>query len=577
MTDRGRVAPGLFPPAVAAVAVVAVAARTLPMYRSPLPFNPDGIVYAGLVAEALADGRLPLARMATDELHFGTFVAVASAVTGVDPMRLGQPVVALVGVGPVVLGVAVARRLGRHRGWPASRARFAAVLAGVLLAVEGLYLHRAMATDEQTLGLFLVPLGVVAAHRAYRTDRRAWWVATVAVLAALPPLHNLDAMIAALALTALLAVLAVRHSLDRGYAKLAALAAGFWLAFAGYHLLAERYTPASIIQQARIADAPGLLVAWVVAVALAGAWFVALRPRHQRALGSVAFAALFGLVGLNATTAVFPGTRATTRELLLLLLPLAVPVWFAVRDAPAVTRLGDGPSLFALGGGVFALVGLALTAALTPEYLGTALRSSTFLHLPVLVAASVGTAAVLAGRTARTGPVVRVGVAGLVVASAAASLPVAFGGLSMLTYKGVTTPAEMGATEFAVDHATVDAPPGAGASGAGGSAARASAAGASWAADDHLARIAPGVRLGAGGARAPVHQWLVGGGGPPDCLVLVQRSWTTTGAQLFPAAPARMSPDAYRSWRATSNVVYAGGGVDPIHAGVPPDGDAEPC
>lgn len=557
MTDRGSVpAAGRrrFQLAVVAVSFIAVAMRTLPMYQSPLPFNPDGFIHASKAADALVDGHLPLARMATDDLHFEALLVVVSRVTGVRPLGIGQPLTALLGVGPVVLAVAVARRVCWRRGWSPSRARFAAVLAGLLLAVEGLYLHRSMATDEQTVGLFLVPLGVVAAYRAARSDRRAWWVAGVVVLAALPPLHNLDAMVAALALTTLLAVASVRRRRSSSTVRLAALVAAFWLAFAGYHLLVERYTPASIIQETRILAIPGLLLAWLVAVAITAAWLASLRPRTQRTLAGLVFGTLFGILALNAVSPIFPETRATVGVVLLLLFPLAVPVAFAIWRGSEVTSVAEGPALLALGGSVVALIGVSFTAALTPEYLNTALRSTTFLHLPVLVATGVGAVAVAAKYEPGTTPLLRIAVAGLVVASVVVSLPLAFGGLSMLTYKGVTTPGEYAASEFATTHGND-----------------------SWAADDHVARLAPAVRPTAYGSRGEIYEWLVGGSEPPRCLTVVQQSWTTTGAQLYPSAPARLSQEAYRSWLVERSIVYAGGGPDPIHAGVPGTGETGQC
>jgi len=37
-----------------------------------------------------------------------------------------------------------------------------------------------------------------------------------------------------------------------------------------------------------------------------------------------------------------------------------------------------------------AIIGFSLTASLTPEYFATAMRTQTFLHLPVLVVSAIG-------------------------------------------------------------------------------------------------------------------------------------------------------------------------------------------
>lgn len=548
MTDRR------FDLGVLAVFALALAARTLVLYESPLPFNPDGIRHAALASEALASGRLPLARMGTDDLHFEALLATAAAVTGVPAMHVAQPTSAVVGAAPALLGVAVARRLGRRRGWAGSRARLAAVVAGALLAVEGLYLHRSMATDEQTVGLLLVPLAVVAAHRAARTDRLAWWAVAVGALVALPPVHNLDATVAALALVVLVALSAVRRPLDARRGHLAALTAAYLGALPAYHLAVERLTPARVLQEARLTDVPGLVVAWLVAAAVLSVALARAPPRTQRAAGWSVFGTLFALLGLNATTTVFPGTPGTSGLVLALLVPLALPVGVAVWGVPDLTSRGEGAALVALGSAVLALVGVSLTAALTPAYLATAYRSTTFLQFPVLVAAGVGVARLLASGRVPDGPAVRTAVVALVVVTAATSVPVAFGGLATLNYKGVTTTGEYAASEFA-----------------------ATRAGDHWAGDDHVVRIAPAVAPGANGSRTPVYRWLVGEADPPGCLTVVQRSWTTTGAQLYPAPPERLPRDAHRTWRTNSSTVYHGGGGDPIRAGVPPSGAAERC
>jgi hypothetical protein len=141
----------------------------------------------------------------------------------------------------------------------------------------------------------------------------------------------------------------------------------------------------------------------------------------------------------------------------------------------------------------------------------------------------------------------------------------------------VTTPAELSAAGFAATHAN-----------------------GSWAGDDHVVRIAPyhadhrdrdgdggrgndGDRAGDGdpdftrGARAPVYRWLHDDGAPPACLTVGQRSWTTTGAQFYPAPPVRLDRARYDRTLATRNVVYATTGRDPIVATVPPRGANGEC
>jgi hypothetical protein len=282
----------------------------------------------------------------------------------------------------------------------------------------------------------------------------------------------------------------------------------------------------------------------------------------------------------NALRSVFPGTPATSPMLTYGLLPLIVPVVLAAWVVPTWSDpSGDGPVFWALLGSVLAMIGFSLTAALTPEYVNTVYRTQTFLHLPIMTSAGVGT--VLVGRwidrrtgagsdaerpgpgrererssTAGTGRgrsvsgmlsrSLRIVVVVLVLASVVASVPIAVGGLDVIPYKGVTTPAERSASAFATRHAT-----------------------GSWASDDHLARIAPN----GSGTRRPVYRWVHDGGVPPWCPTVSQRSWTTTGAQLYPAPPARLSRARYERALRTRQLVYVATGRDPIVVTLPRTGN----
>jgi hypothetical protein len=527
--------------------MVALAARTLPLWRSPLPFRADGLFYAAYAKATVESGQLPLATMATDDLGFMSLVTEVSLVTGVDPWLVAQPTSSLIATVPVILVVALARRIALGRGWSVGRARLAGLFAGGFLAVEGLYLHRAMVTDEQTAGLLLVPLALVALHRAVRTDRPAWWLAGLALLAVLPPLHNLEGMVTALTLTLLVALVAVRRRLDRPLGKLAAVTVAFWLAFGGYHLLAERYTPLVIIQEARFTDVPGLVVAWFVGGLLVVAWASRAQARTHRVAGWGAFGVMFGLIAINAWRAVFPGMPRTPPVVLWLLLPLALPAALAAWRGPDLWNPpSDGEALVANGAAALALIGVSLTAALTPVYLGTTYRTSLFLHVPAAVPIGMGVAALMARRPFERRTALRVGVAGLVLLSAAVSIPLAFGGLAPFNYRAVTTPGELASAEFAASHVE-----------------------GQWAADDHQRRVAAARNPAANVTPAPTYEWLVDGRPPPECPTLVLRSWTTRGTQFPTTTPVRLSEEAYDDFRTRSAVVYDGGGRDRIQLVVP--------
>lgn len=545
----------------AAVLAVAVAARSLPLARSPLPFNPDGVVHAARARTALSAGSLPASKLATDDVLFTGLLSAAGATTGGSPLLVAQPVAVVVGAAPCLLAAALARRWGRRRGWSPGRVRLAAAAAGLGLAVEGVYLHRSMPADEQTVGLLVVPLVAVAYRRWLAGGGRRWAVVAAVLAAGLPPLHNLDSLVAGLVLTALVAAGAPGRS-PRRVARAALPVAAFWGYFAAYVVAVDRLTPAGVVQAGRLVAVPGLVVAWVVLLVVAVPWIRGLRARTRRRAVGAAAAVPFVLLAANAAVPVVPGTPTTDPVLLAGLLPLAVLVWLALRSVGGATG-GDGEANQGVAGGgrrsrnrhrglaaamvagPAALVGVALAAALTPDYLATAYRALTFVHLPTLALAGVGAAGLARDRRPR----LRAGtVLAVLLVAGAASAPVAVGGLATLPYKGVTTPGELAAAGFAEERV-----PGA------------------WATDDHLARLARYRDPRPAVTRVPVYEWLLGRGPPPRCPTLVQQSWTTTGAQVYPAPPTRPAAGAYAGWRANASLVYAGGGPDRVALVVPSD------
>lgn len=534
---------------VLAVFAVGVALRVGPLYRSPLPFNPDGVIYAGLAARTLTTGAVPLEVVAVDSLAFTTWVATVAHVTGATPLTIAQPAIAVVGTVPALLAAVIAVRLAAHHGYPPRTQTVAGVVAGLLLAVEGLYLHRSMPVDEQTVGLLVVPLAVYAVART-RTDGR-YWLLAVPTLAVLPVLHNLDTVVAALALLTLAALATTRDRRHR-IAALLGTAAGFSAYAVTITVAIATWTPAVIVQQSRLTDVPGLLLAWVIAVTLGLLWLRSTRPRRQRVLVATVFGAGFLVLAVNAVRPVFPGLPATHPMLLAALLPLAVLPVLGVVALPWVGEAPvDGRVVLALVGAPLVLVGVSLTASLTAPYLNTVYRAQTFIHLPVVVLAALGVTALLTRPVLTGHPTRQTAVVAVVVLAAAASVPIAFAGLEVLPYKGTTTPAELAASGFSTRYLE-----------------------GAWASDDHLSRIStyyrpdPRFRTHPPAAVGAVATWLTGGD-PPACPTLAQRSWPTIGAQLYPRSPATISPTAYDAWTTHNHVVYTVASREPIVLVVP--------
>jgi len=529
------------------VALFALALRLGPLYWSPLPFNPDGVGYAAIARDSLALGEFPLDGMATDQVGYAALISVVTALAGGQALTTAQPTSAFVGAATVLVGIVLAARLAADAGVASSRVRAAGLVAGLLVSVEGVFLYRSMPTDEQTAGLLLVPAVALVVDRWLRTGTRRWLALATLFVAVVPPLHNLTGLVTGVTVTVLAGVTVVRD--PRRSLAFRAVGGAFvtWVYVVGYHLLVASATGAVIVQSERLVRVPGLFLAWAVLAVLGGAWFVTTSSRVQRGGVIAVLGVAFGLVTVNAVRAVFPSTTVTTPAVLARLLPLAVPALAAglAAHVPARSRNVGGVTV-ALVAAPVAIVCTGLTAALTFEYLALVYRSHLFAHVPLLALAGVGAVTALGADRERLTAVCVV----VVVVAAAASMPVAYAGLELRTYKSVTTEAEFESTAYATETFR------------------------GWATDDHLGRVAG--YHGGGGGRGPVYGWLRGGGPPPNCPVLAQHSWTTTGAQFHPQQPATISEDAYRDWLSRNHVVYAVDTSDPLVL-VVPRGNATGC
>jgi len=569
MTDTDRAGDA---PVAIAVFAVAVAARAVPLYWSPLPATLDGFNYAGLARATLATGSFPwdAGVLAADEIGFTTVLSTASAVTGVEPLYLAQPLVAFVGAAAPLAGIALARDLA-PASWPARRVRTAAALAGFGLALEGLFLRRTGVPDEEAVGLVLVPLLALAAYRWLDGGRRAWGGLTLLLLAFLPPLHNLSSLLGLLTVSGIVALHVVRRAPGAGLGRPAALAVLAWVLVFGYFRLGRRFGLAT--SYGRLFEPfLGLFLAWAVLMVVGAVWTRSASPRGQRAAFLAPLGLGFLVVALNAVVPLFPGTIPTRPSVALGVATLLVPVGLAAVGLPVVRR-GAGPAVLALFAAPAALWCYALTASLTPAFFDAVVRVQSFAHLPVFVLAGVG-AAGLAGHTPRIDPTAGAGdrtgsgfrrllgaaAAALVLLSVLSTVPLGYVNLDTGTYPSTTLESEFGAAAFATNNVE-----------------------GRYATDHTLSRVdthylrgpAPGAGTDpTGEARVgPTRSWLAGGS-PPGCPVLSQRSWTTTGAHLYPAPPGTVPPDAYRSWLTSRHVVYRASGLDPLTLSVPssPDG-----
>ncbi|AUV82555.1 hypothetical protein C2R22_13665 [Salinigranum rubrum] len=164
--------------AIAFLLAVAAVARFLPLYWSPHPATTDGFQYAWFATEALRTGAYPIPEFRVDSFVYTGLIASVSAVVGVDPLRVTQPLSSLIGVGGVFTGIAVAHRVASEFDWPRRRVSAAVVATGAFLALDGIYLRRTMVADEEVMAYVLIPLLLLALHLwladGRRTRRWGW-------------------------------------------------------------------------------------------------------------------------------------------------------------------------------------------------------------------------------------------------------------------------------------------------------------------------------------------------------------------------------------------------------------------
>lgn len=522
---------------IAIVLVWAGLARGAILHWSPYPATLDGFFYVRSVELVHATGSIPTPTD-WDRVVMTAFLGTVREVLGVEALVLLQPLSAVLGVGIVLMGVVLVRRLTVvGLGISSGRARAGVALTGGILAVEGLFVRRSGVPDEELLGLLFVPLVAYAFHRWLRTRRARWGVLTGVVVAVLPVTHSLSVTVGLLTL----GVIGVIHTAAEWRLPVAMRAFGgllFGVAAAlGYYGLAL-WTPALTLSYAdRLLARPRLLGAWVVLLAAGMVWFVRTSARIQRTVVGGTLLLWVGLLAVNLTTPVYAGTASTPPVLLALVVPLiGVIVAAALGIDRIADRSGRGAAVLGLFVAPALLVNYFLTAGLSPDLFDAVLRVQTFAHLPAAVIAGAFVATRFTtggkedvqwrrfGRAAFT----------VVLVGAALTAPLGVMALDTASVPGTATPQEFGGAGFAAGNTPGE-----------------------WASEGPIERVSA-LYYGEEVATTPVARWSRGGT-PPEVPVLATPAWTERGVHQYPRAPARVSADRFEEWRTTNHVVYTNG------------------
>jgi hypothetical protein len=536
---------------------IALAARMVPLYWSPLPSTLDGFAYARIAQDTIRTGGYPY----TPELRADFFVlslltAITGLVIGEPAVHTIQPMLSVVGASIVLVGIVLTRRLGFELSWPSERVGVAALITGGLLAVQGLFLRRTMEPDPEVIGLLFALLSVIALHRWLLTADTRWAIPLAILLASFPILHIFSTFNAAIGLTAVLALAVFQQPRARTLLVGGSVVGGFWLYVIVYFEAVNRLGILHVPYVSRVTSHPGLFVAWILVLVLGGAWYRHTSNRTQRVIFLAPLGALFAIVIVNVIQPIYPGTIQSPPLVAALISLLIVPVVFAGYAAPTLSaRYEHAIPVLAMIAAPLVLIYFSLTASLTPDFFATGMRAQTFMHVPVFVLVGLAAATLFRRRARFSIPwksIRAIAIVGLVL-STLLTMPLAFVSLDTLHYPATTTESEFEATEFASERLPE-----------------------SWATQDGPNRIASQYFDSGGGTIAPTRVWL-NGGPPPTCPVLSYASWTTHGAYLWPTQPRTIDADHYQSFVDGRNLVYTASGWDPLVITIPRNNASGTC
>lgn len=513
------------------VFLLALMIRLYPLAYSPYPYNIDGLGEA-----MLADGIYRTGSLATppDAGYEGSYIvqmplmaalaAAVAAFVGTEPLLLLQPLTAVIGaVSCVVAAIAVHMITGNRR---------VSVMSGMFLALLGTFVFCTSSAWKETLGLAMMLL--IMGLYLKRGDMRFRLLMTVA-LVMIVFVHHHSAVLTFLILT--FAVACECNKAMRGkewrwgnnmdiltVAALWVLALGYYSAIdlPYYHFLRP---DTDLYLFIAVACAMVLLMF----TSLAGKWVGA--KRHYLKMSIPALAV--GLIVLNYFRPLFPGIPGTESTLLLFVLSyllLVLPIWFG-SEKTFIPGQGATPLLLAALFAPLSMMLFGLLRALDPTSHMIIYRTFDFLDFGLALLFGAGVIVMI--RSIRKWAPVVVTLFLLILAT---TTPIAFQTEGLFGVQNYTYEYEV--DSFRVIH--------------------------SISATDNVdsdQRISTCIGWFYDLSCDPDLAYDIDAGQPipEDHWLLVERSWTTAGAQEFPLEPRVLDETVFSEFLDGQNVLLIAG------------------
>lgn len=516
---------------MAVIFLLALVIRLYPLAFSPYPYNIDGLGEAMMSNGIYQSGTLAVPPDAGYSQSYivsmplmDVLVASMSAFVGIEPLLLIQPIIAVIGALSCVAATLVVHRItGNTR---------MSVLAGMFLAVLGTFVFVTTSAWKETLGLAMMI--IMAGLYLERRDMR-YRVILTAALVMMTFIHHHSAVMAYLLFTFAIAgesFLALRNKrLEKGNYVDMATAAALWIIALTY------YSNIDLPYYLFLRPDTDLYLFIAVAVAMVLIMFVSmagLKPSLKRYhLKVIIPAVASGLVVLNYFRPVFPGLPGTDPSLMIFVLCyslLLVPIWFG-SDRLLTPGQKTTPLLFASLFAPLCMIMFGLLRALDPTSQMIVYRTFDFLDIGLAALFGVGLA-LMAKNMRKMAPVV----AALFLIVLAITAPLAFQTEKLFGVQNQTYGYEVD-SYFLLD----------------------SISPVQYADSDQRISTSVGWVANLTGDSDLAYRIDAELSIPRDRWLIVETSWTTSGAQEFPLRPRVLNETAFDDFLASMNVLVISG------------------